>query len=121
MTTIQYRPLSYICEQGSEGHNLHVLVSGSVRVTRSERGLKNSIVERDVGTMGPGAYFGEVAMLDKKGMRTHNIISIDAVTTYSLSRENFDKVNFTWVHLGQPSAYRSNWKKNYLFESSFFY
>ena len=92
MTPIHYRPLSYICEQGSEGHNLHVLVSGSVRVTRSERGVKNSIVERDVGTMGPGAYFGEVAMLDQKGLRTHNIISVDEVTTYSLSRENFDKV-----------------------------
>ena len=91
MSMIHYRPKTYICEQGAEGHNMHVIVSGQVRVTRSEAGIKGEMVEREISIMSRGEYFGEVAVLNaSRATRTHNVVSINEVRTLSMTREQFD-------------------------------
>lgn len=63
-----------ICEQGDMGVGLHVVVKGE------------TVVQVDGKTkrrLGPGAFFGEVALLDR-GPRTATVIAETDVTTLAL-------------------------------------
>ena len=51
---------SVILEQGSEGHEAYVVLSGAVVIKRNDR---------KVATLGPGAILGELSLLDH-GQRT---------------------------------------------------
>jgi CRP/FNR family transcriptional regulator, cyclic AMP receptor protein len=46
-----------LCEEGSVGHEFFVIVSGTAVVKRNGR---------KVATLGPGQYFGELALLDRQ-------------------------------------------------------
>ena len=62
-----------VVTQGHEGAGFHMILSGRAKVVRGGR---------KVATLGPGEYFGEMALLDG-GRRTATVIAeTDLVTLY---------------------------------------
>ena len=93
MHTINYRPGSYICEQGAVGHNLHVMLNGSCRVTKTGLAEDGSVEEKTIGLIHGDGYFGEIALIDTRiATRTANVVAIGNVTTMTLRRSKFDEI-----------------------------
>lgn len=63
-----------ICHEGDEGVGLHVVVEGETKV---------QIRGRTKRRLGPGAFFGEIALLDG-GPRSATVIAETEVTTLAL-------------------------------------
>ncbi|MEA2507852.1 MAG: family transcriptional regulator, cyclic receptor protein [Actinomycetota bacterium] len=68
-----------ICEQGQTGLGLHVITDGETRVVVNGRTRRR---------LGPGAFFGEMALLDN-GPRSATVIAESPVSTLSLSAWDF--------------------------------
>ena len=71
-----------VIEQGEIGDAFYVLRSGQVDVFEDGRLLR---------TLGPGSYFGEVALL-LDVPRTASVRTRTAVRAYRLDREGFDRL-----------------------------
>ena len=71
-----------LVEQDTSGHECFVLVDGTVSV---------SINGTAVATLGPGAYFGELSLLDK-GPRTATVTAETPVTVLVLGPREFATV-----------------------------
>ena len=67
---------STLVRQGDFGYELMVIEEGTVEVIRSG--------ER-IDTMGPGDFFGELAVLDDGGQRNASIVTTSAVRGFRLS------------------------------------
>jgi cAMP-dependent protein kinase regulator len=53
-----------VVKQGEEGHHFYIIVEGAATVTQ-----KNDKGEtKEVGTLNPADYFGEVALMNKDGV-----------------------------------------------------
>jgi CRP-like cAMP-binding protein/serine/threonine protein kinase len=76
-----------IIVQGEPGLAFYVLVSGSVRVTREEPEMEEKIMIKD--KLGPGAYFGEMALLQEDGTRMATVTANEDTVVMSLDRETF--------------------------------
>lgn len=68
-----------ICKQGEQGVGLHVVVEGETKVQVNGRTQRR---------LGPGAFFGEIALLDR-GPRSATVIAETDVTTLSLAVWSF--------------------------------
>jgi CRP-like cAMP-binding protein len=68
-----------LIEEGEEGDALFVIISGSVSVRRGDH---------EVGTSGPGAYFGELALLDGEP-RSATVVATEPVTVSVLGVRMF--------------------------------
>jgi CRP-like cAMP-binding protein len=68
--------------QGDVGRECFVLVEGKVKVERNGR---------KVASLGPGAYFGELSLLDK-GPRTATVIAETPITVLVLGPREFSAV-----------------------------
>ena len=64
-----YAPGDYVLEQDESGRDLFVIVDGSVTVTQS---MGSAAAE--LGTLGPGAVLGEIALI-REGLRTASAIA----------------------------------------------
>ncbi|MAF08058.1 MAG: Crp/Fnr family transcriptional regulator [Acidiferrobacteraceae bacterium] len=80
-----------IVSQGSEGESLYVVVSGQIRVYLSDEAGKEIIL----GLEGPGAIFGEIAVLDGQprsasvaAMKRTELLRIDGAQLRELLRTN---------------------------------
>ncbi len=74
---------SDLCEQGKFGDDFFVILDGQAEVTRDRR---------KVGVLGPGTYFGEVALLRPSIGRTPRTATVTAVTLvrcFLLSKNEF--------------------------------
>lgn len=71
-----------LVKQGDVGRECFVLVDGSVKVERNGR---------KVATLGPGAYFGELSLLDK-GPRTATATTEEDSTVLVLGPREFSAV-----------------------------
>ncbi|MGI8663247.1 MAG: cyclic nucleotide-binding domain-containing protein [Acidimicrobiales bacterium] len=71
-----------LVEQDTSGHECFVLVEGTVSVT---------INGSEVAALGPGAYFGELSLLDK-GPRTATVTAVSPVTVLVLGPREFATV-----------------------------
>jgi CRP-like cAMP-binding protein len=71
-----------ICEEGETGAGLHVVIEGDTKVQVGGRTRRK---------MGPGAFFGEIALLDG-GARTATVIAETDVTTLSLPVWSFKSI-----------------------------
>jgi CRP-like cAMP-binding protein len=69
-----------LCRQGAPGREFFVVVEGEATVT---------IDGIDVGTMGPGCGFGEIALLTREGRRTATVTAATAMTLVVLNRVEF--------------------------------
>jgi cAMP-dependent protein kinase regulator len=75
-------PGTTIIEQGDEGDAFYALRSGHVEVVKDEE---------LTATLGPGAYFGEIALL-MDVPRTASVVAKTPVRLYRIDREGFDQV-----------------------------
>jgi CRP/FNR family transcriptional regulator, cyclic AMP receptor protein len=71
-----------ICKQGQTGLGLHVITDGETKVVINGRTRRR---------LGPGAFFGEMALLDN-GPRSAGVIAETEVSTLSLSAWDFKEV-----------------------------
>lgn len=66
-----YPPGGVLCEEGKLGDDFFVLLEGQAKVTRNRRKLRS---------LGPGDYFGEVALLNRSMYRTPRTATVTAHT-----------------------------------------
>ncbi|MDO8484869.1 MAG: Crp/Fnr family transcriptional regulator [Candidatus Limnocylindrales bacterium] len=84
----RYRRDEVIFHADDPGDSLFVVASGSVKITLSaDDGTEPAILT----TIGPGGFFGELALLDG-APRSANAIAMDSVETLVLRREPFDRL-----------------------------
>jgi CRP-like cAMP-binding protein len=71
-----------LCREGESGGEFFVIVSGTAEVKRGGR---------DVGQLGAGDFFGEIALIDR-GPRTATVVAISAMRCLVLSHSQFRNV-----------------------------
>ncbi len=79
-----FTPKDYIIKKGERGDCLYFISSGKVEVVNDETG-------DNIATLGVGAYFGEIALVDSTP-RSATIRAIDYCDLYSLEKASFDEV-----------------------------
>jgi CRP-like cAMP-binding protein len=72
-------PGRVLCQEGSAGREFFLIVDGQASVRRKER---------KVATLGPGSYFGELALLDR-GPRSASIVADTPMTLLVLEQRAF--------------------------------
>jgi CRP/FNR family cyclic AMP-dependent transcriptional regulator len=82
--TSQYQAGDVIIRQGEEGSHLSIIVSGRVEVRR-ERPSREPVV---LNELGPGQFFGEMALLDDRP-RTATVIALEDTLCLSLFKWHF--------------------------------
>ncbi|HEY3210781.1 MAG TPA: cyclic nucleotide-binding domain-containing protein [Actinomycetota bacterium] len=87
---INVAPGETVVEEGEEGDAFFAISSGQVEVSQNGRSIR---------TMGPGAYFGEIALL-LDVPRTATVRAITPVRAFRLGREGFDKLIRDSFHKG---------------------
>ncbi len=81
-------PGRMLCEQGTMGREFFVIVKGQASVRRNDR---------EVDTLGPGQYFGEIALLDRRP-RSATVTSDTEMTLLVLGQRQFNGVLDTVPH-----------------------
>jgi len=82
-----------IIKQGEKGDDLYLIKSGSVSVFIKKRG--------EIDILSEGGFFGEIAMLSKKGIRTATVVAHGDVELFRISRNQFDKILKNWPDFGR--------------------
>ena len=80
-----FSPGENIVLEGEEGDQFYMIETGKVEVRTRASG------EEPVNELGPGAYFGEVALI-KDQPRNASIVATEPTTCFVLDREEFRKV-----------------------------
>lgn len=80
MTRRQYMPGEIIIREGEVGEELFLISEGEVEVDREGR---------EVARLGPGDFFGELALMSGNP-RNANVIATRPVDTYVLGKDDFD-------------------------------
>ena len=75
-------PARLLCEQGTIGQEFFLIVDGQASVKRNNR---------KVATLGPGQYFGELALLDRRP-RSASVTSDTDMTLLVLGQRQFNGV-----------------------------
>jgi len=84
----RFRRGETIFHGGDPGDSLFVVSSGSVKImVAPEDGSEPAIL----AMVRPGGFFGELALLDG-GIRSATAVAVDAVETFVLGREAFDRL-----------------------------
>ena len=72
---VRHRPGHAIVVEGRSGYSFFVLAEGTATVTHDGQVLR---------TMGPGDFFGEIAILGPQGRRTATVTAVDDVVVWEL-------------------------------------
>lgn len=83
-TTRQYRRSTLIINEGDESDSLYVVISGRLKVYRSDEQGKEIIL----GFLGPGESFGELALLDQ-APRSASVETQETTQLASISQRAF--------------------------------
>jgi len=79
MTKRHYLPGDVVIQQGDTGHELFLVSDGGVKVERSGQ---------EVARLGPGEFFGELALLSGNP-RNATVVATDPLETYVLGESDF--------------------------------
>ncbi len=71
-----------LCRQGSRGHEFFIIIDGEATVTRDGE---------DLGTVGSGDFFGEIALLEPV-KRTATVTASTPLRFFIISQSAFDSV-----------------------------
>lgn len=85
-TRRRYRRRETLFHEGDAGDSVHFLVKGHVAI-RASTPLGDVVT---LTVMGPGASFGELALLRPGGQRTASAVAVDAVETLVLHHRDFE-------------------------------
>lgn len=91
MVRRSFRKSDTLFHEGDLGDTIHVIEKGHVAI-------RTSTHNGDVATLtvlGPGASFGEQALLSEHATRTASAVALDAVETRALHRNDFDALRAT--------------------------
>ncbi len=80
----RYPQNSVVVEEGLPGDYMYVLREGRVKVTKLSEDGREKILE----ILGPGAFFGEMSLLDRSP-RSASVRTLDAARVVALSRTDF--------------------------------
>src|SRR5258708_18119760 len=80
-----YNPRDNIFREGDVGNEMYIIQSGRVKITKQ---LKDG-VEKTLVILGPGDFFGEMAVIDKD-VRSANASAVDASRLIALDEEVFE-------------------------------
>jgi CRP-like cAMP-binding protein len=69
-----------LCEEGTRGDEFFVIVDGAARVTRGGQPLT---------TLGPGDFFGELALLDSNDRRDATVVAVGPTQVFVVGRREF--------------------------------
>ena len=75
-------PGEVLCQAGDAGQELFVVVEGTARVTMSAR---------EIATLGPGSFFGEMALVDG-GPRIATVTALTSMELLVLPRREFRRL-----------------------------
>ncbi len=87
------KPVSFkggelIIRQGEIGSTLYLISEGKVEVyIHGPEGRKVTL-----SILGPGSYFGEIALLEETPVRTASVVALTPVKGWALEKEDFDEV-----------------------------
>jgi uncharacterized integral membrane protein len=81
---VHFAPGEVIFRQGDEGDFVYSIIDGRVEVVREEPEGKEQVLRR----MGPGEYFGEMALI-RHVPRTATVRAVTTVNTVALSQADF--------------------------------
>lgn len=82
MTRVDRAPGTVLIEEGRIGNEFFIVLEGKVEVRRGDH---------VIATRGPGEFFGEIALLDKRP-RTATVAVIEPVVVEVLSRQEFSSL-----------------------------
>ena len=77
-----------ICQEGESGEAVYFIVQGTVEVLKQLTRKQ----ERHLHTIGPGEYFGEMAILQQEGTRTATVRTMEPTTLLELNQTPFLRV-----------------------------
>jgi len=80
-----YSPNDFIFHEGDLGNEMFIIQSGKVKITKQ---LKDG-VEKTLVILGPGDFFGEMAVIDKD-VRSANAVAIEPSRLIALDEEVFE-------------------------------
>lgn len=80
-----YNPGDTIFREGDMGNEMFIIQSGKVKITKQ---LKDG-VEKTLVILGPGDFFGEMAVIDKD-VRSANAVAIESARLIALDEEVFE-------------------------------
>lgn len=86
-----------VFHEGDRGDTLHLLVMGRVAVQTTTR--MGEVVT--VNVLGPGASFGELALVDPASRRVATIVALEPIETLRLTRSAFDELRRTEPSVNQ--------------------
>jgi CRP/FNR family transcriptional regulator, cyclic AMP receptor protein len=72
-----------LCEEGAAGHEFYLILDGKASVKRGGR---------KVATLGPGDYFGELALLDRGAPRNATVVADTDMELVVLGQREFSGV-----------------------------
>lgn len=108
----------YFCREGHQADSLYVIQSGSVVILKK---WQKSDVE--IGTMGPGDCFGEMAIVDfqdrsasVKAVEDCMAIQIDRQTLHGVFTNNHEQYAIIMMNLGREISRRLRTVSDRLFE-----
>ncbi|MBI4639903.1 MAG: mechanosensitive ion channel family protein [Candidatus Tectomicrobia bacterium] len=92
---LRYAPFSrgeVLIRQGAEAHSLYIITTGQVSVITTLDGTpRDNIPEREVAQLGPGDFFGEMALMTGEP-RSATVVALEDVECYRLDREGFQGI-----------------------------
>ncbi|KAL7467818.1 hypothetical protein ACHAXS_008058 [Conticribra weissflogii] len=85
-----------IFKQGDSGDKFYIIVHGSVKVEAAKKGSTEDGGSDQaclkIGTMGPGQYFGEMALVSGHGLRSATVTSTEKSILLSIENESFKQI-----------------------------
>lgn len=101
MKLVSYSAGEYVIQQGEMGDKFFLIRSGKVEVLKEKEGRMQSM-----GTLGPGDFFGELALL-RQEPRLATIKALEDIEVFILPKEKFDEI------VNSSSDFREQLKKEY--------
>lgn len=86
-----YEGSARIFNEGEVGDAMYVVIDGRVRISKTVPGIG----EEALAIVEPGAYFGEMALIEENSLRSADAIAHVPCTLWSIERARLEEAMFT--------------------------
>lgn len=98
MVPLRFAAGQDIIRQGEPGSRFYIVNSGKVEVVR-----RDGTEEQSLAFLGPGTYFGEIALL-QSSYRTATVRAVEDTTVLSIARKDFKQLVDNFPHLAHAMS-----------------